>query len=145
MLPEPSVLQAEQPQLSQSVYTAEVPQASDHSLWPSSGLAPKVHVLNILRASDLDAVLQVESPETGVERENHLPQPAAQASFDAAKDMVGNKSIQLCQPSIGTNFKKKPNSNLNRHSPEKKNQLKINSNDKSFTFKVRCPFQKICF
>lgn len=38
--PEPSLLQAEQTQLSQSFYTAEVPQPSDHSLWPSSGFAP---------------------------------------------------------------------------------------------------------
>lgn len=35
-------------------------------------------------------------------------------------------------------------SNPNRHSPEKYD-FKINSNSKSFTFKVRCPFQKIRF
>lgn len=97
-----------------------MPQPSDHSLWPSSGFAPKVHVLIILRASDLDAVLQVRSPECGVEGENHLSQPAAHAAFDAAKDMVGNVSIELCQQSVDTNFKKKQPSNLNRHSPEKK-------------------------
>lgn len=40
-------------------------------------------------ASGLDAVLQLESQESGIEWENHLPLPAVHFSFGADQDTVG--------------------------------------------------------
>ncbi|KAK4827796.1 hypothetical protein QYF61_021788 [Mycteria americana] len=48
-----------------------------------------VHVFLMLWASELDAVLQVGFHQSEVEGQNHLPQPAGHASFDAAQDTVG--------------------------------------------------------
>ena len=48
----------------------------------------QAHVSPILRTPHLDAVLQVRSHQGRVERENHFPQIADHASFDAAQDMV---------------------------------------------------------
>ncbi|PKU42315.1 rna-directed dna polymerase from mobile element jockey-like [Limosa lapponica baueri] len=48
----------------------------------------QIHVLPMLRTSELDAVLQVESHQSRVEGQNHLPQPAGRNSFDAAQDAV---------------------------------------------------------
>ncbi|PKU46894.1 hypothetical protein llap_2788 [Limosa lapponica baueri] len=49
----------------------------------------EVHVFPVLRAPELDTVLQVESHQSGVEGENLFPKPAGHASFDAAQDAVG--------------------------------------------------------
>ncbi|KAK4825444.1 hypothetical protein QYF61_027474 [Mycteria americana] len=73
---EPSLLQAEPPQLSQPVFIGEV------------------HVL-MLGAPELNAVLQVRSHESGVEVEDHLPRPAGHASFDAAQDTRVDHTTQL--------------------------------------------------
>ncbi|KAK4824675.1 LOW QUALITY PROTEIN: hypothetical protein QYF61_017255 [Mycteria americana] len=81
--------QAEQPQLSQPVLIGEVLQPSDHSLGPPLDPLQQVHVLLVLRAPELDAVLQVGSHQSRAEGQNHLPRPAGHASFDAAQDMVG--------------------------------------------------------
>ncbi|KAK4822221.1 hypothetical protein QYF61_011862, partial [Mycteria americana] len=54
-----------------------------------TGHQPDVHVFPVLRAPELDAVLQVGSHQSGVEGQNHLPRPAGHAAFDAAQDMVG--------------------------------------------------------
>jgi len=43
----------------------------------------------MLGAPELDAGLQVGSHESRVKGQNHLPQPAAHASLDAAQDTVG--------------------------------------------------------
>jgi len=43
----------------------------------------------VLRAPELDAGLQVGSHQSRSEGQNHLPQPAGHASFDAAQDMDG--------------------------------------------------------
>lgn len=43
----------------------------------SSGLFQQVHVFLVIRAPDLDAVLQVESQESEVAGKSHLPLPAA--------------------------------------------------------------------
>ncbi|KAK4828118.1 hypothetical protein QYF61_023916 [Mycteria americana] len=59
-----------------------LPLSSAYKLW-------QVHVFPMLRAPELDAVLQVGSHQSGVEGQNHLPQPAGHASFDAAQDTVG--------------------------------------------------------
>ncbi|KAK4828850.1 LOW QUALITY PROTEIN: hypothetical protein QYF61_000907 [Mycteria americana] len=87
--PQPSLLQAEQPQLSQPVLVAEVLQPSDHFCGPPLGLLQQLHVLLVLRAAELDAVLQVGSHQSRVEGQNHLPRPAGHAAFDAAQDTVG--------------------------------------------------------
>ncbi|KAK4828770.1 hypothetical protein QYF61_000795 [Mycteria americana] len=87
--PEPSLLQAEQPQLSQPFFTGEVIQPSDHLCGPPLDSLQQVHVLLMLGAPEVNVVLQVGSHESGVEGENHLPRPAGHASFDAAQDTVG--------------------------------------------------------
>ncbi|KAK4811013.1 LOW QUALITY PROTEIN: hypothetical protein QYF61_015717 [Mycteria americana] len=86
---EPSLLQAEQPQLSQPFHIGEVFQPSDHFCGPPLDPLQQVHVFPVLRAPELDAVLQVRSHQSRVEWQNHLPQPAGHASFDAAQDTVG--------------------------------------------------------
>jgi len=43
----------------------------------------------MLGAPELDAGLQVESDQSGVKGQNHLPRPAGHASLDAAQDTVG--------------------------------------------------------
>ncbi|KAK4825808.1 hypothetical protein QYF61_002413 [Mycteria americana] len=55
---QPSLLQAEQPQLSQPVFTAQVLQPSDHFCGPPLDSLQQVHVFPVLRAPELDAVLQ---------------------------------------------------------------------------------------
>ncbi|KAK4816418.1 hypothetical protein QYF61_016854 [Mycteria americana] len=82
-------LDAEQPQLSQSVPTGEVLQPSDHFCGPPLDPLQQVHVFPVLRAPELDAGLQVGSHQSGVEGQNHLPRPAGYISFDAAQDMAG--------------------------------------------------------
>ncbi|KAK4825361.1 hypothetical protein QYF61_026880 [Mycteria americana] len=87
--PQPSLLQAEQPQLSQPVLVGEVLQPSDHFHGPPLDPLQQLHVLLVLRAPELDAVLQVGSHQSRVEGQNHLPRPAGHAAFDAAQDRVG--------------------------------------------------------
>ncbi|KAK4826362.1 hypothetical protein QYF61_007956, partial [Mycteria americana] len=67
----------------------EVLQPSDH--FHSLPLDPlqHVYVFPVLRAPELDAVLQVGSHQSRVEGQNHLPRPAGHASFPAAQDTVG--------------------------------------------------------
>jgi len=87
--PESSLLQAEQPQFSQPVLIGKVLQPSDHLCGPPLDPLQHIHVLLMLVAPELDAVLQVGSQESGVKRHNHLPRPAGHASLDAAQDTVG--------------------------------------------------------
>ncbi|KAK4824658.1 hypothetical protein QYF61_017031 [Mycteria americana] len=84
-----SLRRAEQPQLSQPVLVGEVLQPSDHFCGPPLDPLQQLHVLLVLRAPELDAVLQVGSQQSRVEGQNHLPRPAGHASFDAAQDTVG--------------------------------------------------------
>ena len=53
---EPSLLQAEMPQLSQLVLTGEMLQSSDHLRGPPLDLHQQLHVLPVLGAPELDAV-----------------------------------------------------------------------------------------
>ncbi|KAK4822933.1 hypothetical protein QYF61_023433 [Mycteria americana] len=82
---------AEQPQLSQPqpFLTGEVFHPSDHFCGPPLDPLQQLHVLLVLRAPELDAVLQVGSHQSRAEGQNHLPRPAGHASFDAAQDTVG--------------------------------------------------------
>ena len=58
---EPSLLQAEESQLSQPVLAGEVLQPSAHLCGPPLDLFQQLHVLLVFRAPELDAVLQVGS------------------------------------------------------------------------------------
>ncbi|KAK4818851.1 LOW QUALITY PROTEIN: hypothetical protein QYF61_020070 [Mycteria americana] len=82
-------VRAKQPQLSQPVLVGEALQPSDHFCGPPLDPLQQLHVLLVLRAPELDAVLQVRSHQSRVEGQNHLPRPAGHASFDAAQDTVG--------------------------------------------------------
>ncbi|KAK4831174.1 LOW QUALITY PROTEIN: hypothetical protein QYF61_015644 [Mycteria americana] len=86
---EPSLLQAEQPQLSQPVLVGEVLQPSDHFHGPPLDPLQQLHVFPLLRAPELDTVLQMSSHQSRGEGQNHLPGPAGHSSFDAAQDTVG--------------------------------------------------------
>ncbi|KAK4823835.1 hypothetical protein QYF61_007084 [Mycteria americana] len=55
----PTILIAEQPQLSQPVLVGEVLQPSDHFLGPPLDLLQQLHVVLVLRVPELDAGLQV--------------------------------------------------------------------------------------
>ncbi|KAK4806791.1 hypothetical protein QYF61_005587 [Mycteria americana] len=79
----------EQPQLSQPVLVGEVLQPSYHFHGPPLDPLQQLHVLLVLRAPELDAVLQVGSHQSRIEGQNHLPQPVGHASFDAAQDKIG--------------------------------------------------------
>jgi len=53
------------------------------------GLLQLVHVFPVMRASELDAGLQMGSHQSGVEGQNCLPRPAGHVSFDAAQITIG--------------------------------------------------------
>ena len=86
---EPSLLQAEQPQLSQPFLIGEVFQPSYHFCGPSLDPLQQLHIFPMLRALELDAGLQVGYHQSREEGQNPLPRPAGHAAFDAAQDMVG--------------------------------------------------------
>jgi len=71
--PQPSLVKAEQPQISQPFFIGEVFYRSDHFCGPPLDLLQQVHVFPVLRAPELDAVLQVGFHQSGVEVQNHLP------------------------------------------------------------------------
>jgi len=60
-------------------------------------LLQQVHVLLVLRSPDLDSGLQVGSHQSGVEGQNHLPQPAGHAALDAAQ---GTVSLLGCERTL---------------------------------------------
>jgi len=82
-----SVLQAEQPQLSQPVLLGEMFRPLDHFCGPALDALQQVYVSPVLRTPHLDAVLQVSPHQHRVEGQDHLPPPAGHASFDAVQDL----------------------------------------------------------
>ena len=62
----------------------EVLHPSDHFCHLPLDPLQQVHVFPVLRATELDAGLQVGSHHSTVEGQNHLPRPAGHAAFDAA-------------------------------------------------------------
>jgi len=84
-----SLLQAEQPHLSQPVLIGEVLQPSDHLCGPPLDLLQQLHVLLVLGSPELHAGLQVRSHQRGAEGQNPLTCPAGHTSLDAAHDIVG--------------------------------------------------------
>ena len=89
VFPEPSLLQAEQPQLSQPVLTGEVFYPSDQFCALPLDVLQQLHVSPVLRTPHLDAVLKVRPQQSREEGQDHLPRPAGCASLDAAQDTVG--------------------------------------------------------
>jgi len=84
-----SLLQAEQPQLSQPFLIGEVFQPSDHLCSPPLDPFQEVRVCPVLRAPELDTGLQMGSPQSRTEGQSHLPRPAGHTAFDAAREAVG--------------------------------------------------------
>ncbi|XP_053932310.1 coiled-coil domain-containing protein 91 isoform X1 [Cuculus canorus] len=72
-----------------SFLIGEVLQHSAHLCGPPLDPFLQAHVFPVLKAPELDAMLQVGSHKTRVEGQNPLPCPAGHASFDAAQDTVG--------------------------------------------------------
>jgi len=88
---QPSLHQAQQPQVSQPVLLGEVLQPSGHFCGPPLCPLQQCRVFLVLRAHpELDAGLQVGSHQSRVEGQNHLPPPAGHPSLDAAQDTVGH-------------------------------------------------------
>ena len=87
--PQPSLLQAEQPQISQPFLIGEVFHPSDHFCGPPLDPLQQLHVLIVLGDAELDAVLQMRCHQSRAKGQNHLPQPAGCASFDAAQGLLG--------------------------------------------------------
>ena len=84
---EPSLLLAEQPQLSQPFLTAEVFHPSDHFcglLWHHSNRS----MSTVLSALELDTGLPGESHQSGAEGQNLLHRTAGHSTGVAAQDMV---------------------------------------------------------
>ena len=81
----PSSLQAEPPQLSPPFFRGEVFHPSHHFCGPPLDPFQQVHVLVMLRAPELDGVLQVRSCQSRAEWQNHLPQSAGHNYFYAAQ------------------------------------------------------------
>lgn len=58
-------------------------------LMASSGPAPWLHILLVLRSPDLDSILQMGLHKGGVERGDHLPLTSGHPSFDATQHTDG--------------------------------------------------------
>ncbi|KAK4816932.1 hypothetical protein QYF61_025428 [Mycteria americana] len=69
--------------------TREVLQPPDHFCGPPLDPLQQVHVFPVLRAPELDAVLQVGSHQSRAEGQNHLLQPVGHASSDATQHTGG--------------------------------------------------------
>ena len=78
---EPSLLQAEQPQLPQPFLIGDMFHPSDNFCGPALDLFQQVHVCPVLRAPELDAGLPLGSHQSRVEGQNRLPWPAGHAAF----------------------------------------------------------------
>ena len=91
---EPSLLQDEQPQLSQPFVIGEVLHPSHRFCGPPLVPLQHIHVLLVLRPPELDAGLQVGSRQSGVEWQNSLLRPAGHASFDEDLDTVGLRGCE---------------------------------------------------
>jgi len=64
-------------------------QPSDHLHCPPLDPLQHPDILLVLRASELDAVLEVGSHESRIEGQNHLPWPAGHSSLDTTQDTTG--------------------------------------------------------
>uniref|UniRef100_A0A8B9GCQ8 DNA helicase n=1 Tax=Amazona collaria TaxID=241587 RepID=A0A8B9GCQ8_9PSIT len=95
---QPSLLQAEQPQLSHPIFIREVLQSPDHPRGPPLHLFQQFHVLFTLRTPEQHTILQVRSHESRVKGQDHFPRPAGHAPFDAAQDTVGFLGCKRAPP-----------------------------------------------
>ena len=83
--PQPSLLQAEQVQLPQPVFTGEVLQTSEHLCDPPLDPLQQLHILPALGARVWIAVLQMVPHKGRIDEDNPLP-AHCQLSVDAAQD-----------------------------------------------------------
>jgi len=86
---EPSLLQSEQPQLSQPVLVEEMFHLLDHVCGPPLDALQQVYGSPVLRTPHLDTLLQVRPHQSRVEGQDHLSPPAGHASFNVAQYTVG--------------------------------------------------------
>ena len=86
---EPSLLQAEQPHLSQPLLVGEVIHPLDHFLWSSLGCTPTGSYLSCTEDSTCGRSTPGEASQGRAEGQDHLSQPVGHTAFDAAQDMVG--------------------------------------------------------
>ncbi|KAK4815839.1 hypothetical protein QYF61_008442 [Mycteria americana] len=94
---EPSLLQAEQPQLSQPVFIGEVFHPSDHFCGPPVDPLQQVHVLLVLRTPELDAVLQYPQVLFHSAALDHIiPQPVLKPRI--ALTQVQDPALGLVEP-----------------------------------------------
>ncbi|KAK4816254.1 hypothetical protein QYF61_013888 [Mycteria americana] len=89
--------QAEQPQLSQPVLVGEMLQPSDHFCGPPLDLLQELHVLLVLRAPELDAVLQYRQVLFSRAAFDHIiPQPALKPRISPTQ--VKDPALRLVEP-----------------------------------------------
>lgn len=95
--PEPSLLQAENSQFSQSLFVEEVLQPFDHLCSPSSGPNPTDPYLSYAGGPRAECSVPVGSHKSRVEGENQVPRPTGHTYFDAAGffDAAGLISIPI--------------------------------------------------
>jgi len=86
--PEPSLLQAEQSQLSQPFLIGEMHRTLHHLHGPLLNSIQYVHVRLVLRSPELDATVRVWPHQYGTEDKDHFPQPASSALSDASQDTI---------------------------------------------------------
>jgi len=78
---EPSLLQAEEPQIPQPVLIGGMLQPPDHFRGPPLDALQQLHVLVVLGFPELNAVLQVGCHKSRVEEQNDLPLSAGHPSY----------------------------------------------------------------
>lgn len=82
---EPSLLQAEQSQMSQPVFIGEALQLLDYLCGLPLNSFQQIYILLMLGTPKMDAVL---------ERQKLLSYPSGHVAFDAAQDMVGFRGCE---------------------------------------------------
>ena len=85
---QPSLLQTEQAQLLQPDFIGEALQLSDYPTGPPLSSVQILHILSMLRAPDLDEILQMGPHTDVVEKNNHFTHHLHPSS-DAAQDTLG--------------------------------------------------------
>jgi len=107
---EPSLLQAQQPPLSQPFLIGEMLQPSDHFCSPPLDLLQQVHVFPVLRAPELDTGLQVGSHQSRVEEQNHLSRGDCSLILQASCTAYGHPNSSSMLPLLVVKVRNPPDS-----------------------------------
>jgi len=91
--PEPSLLQAEQPKISEPFLTGEMLQSFNHLCGPLLDSVQYVHFSLVLGSSELHVALQMGPHQCWVEGKDHRSPPASSTPLDAAQDTIS----RLCR------------------------------------------------